>query len=258
MTDDQDACSVPLELLEGFARTWVDLQGGSYRNIPISNGIIVHWTAADGESEALPERMYGVAGVRGDRIDPAEVPSFPINLPPGVGADGAELVCETHILRVASIKEAWDSLKRVGRQGVRKAEKMGCRAESMDDATYLDLCRRKNERLGSPAPHPELLRTLREHFGEDNVGVQGVYAGLDAAAAVLWVVAAGYAMLVDGSSESAHWDKNPNNLAVWSALEALIGRGVHTVDYGFSPVGAGDRVFKKHMGGQRIPLYRLD
>ena len=77
------------------------------------------------------------------------------------------------------------------------------------------------------------------------------------ASAVLSVHVDGYGMLVDGASDRAHWDKNPNNLVVWTAVGALIDAGCARIDYGFSAPGAGDLRFKDHMGGREIALYRV-
>ena len=76
-------------------------------------------------------------------------------------------------------------------------------------------------------------------------------------AAVLWVIVQGYGLLIDGASHPEHWDKNPNNLAVWGAVEELITRDADVVDFGFSSVGSGDALFKRHMGGACVPLFQV-
>ena len=99
------------------------------------------------------------------------------------------------------------------------------------------------------------MGALREVFGVANVHLTGVRWEREPIAAVLSVTVEAYGMLIDGASDRAHWDKNPNNLAVWQAVSSHIKGGCSTVDYGFSPVGAGDARFKDHMGGRATPLH---
>lgn len=149
----------------------------------------------------------------------------------------------------------WSALSRVGRQGVRRAEKAGCSVVALDDGAYHRLASAKAARLGGRAPHPALMSTMRDVFGAPNVGCSGVVVAGEAVASVLWLSVDGYGMLVDGASSGAHWDKNPNNLAVWAALKTLSARDCVLADYGFSPPDAGDLRFKKNMGGQPVGLY---
>ena len=160
-------------------------------------------------------------------------------------------------MRATSLEEAWSGLRRVGRQGVDKAKRMGCRVDPLTDAEYTDLASLKAQALGGRAPAPELPSALRDTFGSESVQLTGVrFEGLPVAA-VLSVRAGGYGMLIDGASNREHWDKNPNNLAVWHAVSSLVIAGCDRVDYGFSPVGAGDARFKDHMGGRATELFRV-
>jgi len=254
--------ALPLALVEGFAAVWCRLSGGSWQSLQTAAGTVVVWTSPDGRSEALPDRMYGVAGTTMDRIDPADFPAdLGINLPPGVTAEGAEVHAVGHQLVASDRDEAWASLRRVGRQGVLKARRTGCVVSEITDAEYLDLAAAKAARFDAPAPPPDLVAALRQNFGSDHVGVAGVTVstpdGPAVASAVLWLRVGEYGMLVDGASERAHWDKNPNNLAVWTAIGGLIDSGCTRVDFGFSAPGAGDLRFKDHMGGREVALYRL-
>jgi len=249
--------NIPLALVEGFAQAWVSLSGGRYEVLDTSVGKLVAWQGAEGSPQALPDRMYGLAGVTSNELDADGLPPMLIHLPPGVVAPGGEVHCLSHQLEASTRDEAWSALRRVGRQGIRKAQKLGCRVSPLADDEYLQLATLKAHALDGRPPHPGLAPALREVFGADQVGLTGVRVGPDAVAAVLWIHVQGYGMLVDGASDRAHWDKNPNNLAVWEAVAALIDQGCGRVDYGFSPVGAGDAQFKEHMGGSPAPLQRL-
>lgn len=248
---------LPRELLEGFAQVWVSLSGGHHRVMNTPVGELVVWQGPEGPPQALPDRMYGLAGVTDTRVDPTLLPPMEIHLPPGVEATGGQVHCLSHQLEAATRDEAWNALRRVGRQGIRKAERLGCTLDTLSDQEYLQLATLKSQALSGRPPHPGLLPALREVFGMERVGVTGVRVSGEAVAVVLWLHVQGYGMLVDGASDRRHWDKNPNNLAVWTAVSTLVDRGCGRVDYGFSPVGAGDAQFKEHMGGTPIPLQRL-
>lgn len=245
--------AVPAALLRGFGRVWTALAGGAIEEIPIGQGTLFVWNGR----EALPDRMYGIAGATGE-LDPGLLPrGLGVNLPPGLRA-GGEVRCVTHLLRASTRGEAWDQLRRVGRQGVRKAERSGCEVGALEDREYLRLATLKARALEGPEPHPGLVPALREAFGAERVQLSGVRYEGAWVAAVLAIDVEGYGLLVDGASDRAHWDKNPNNLAVWAAVAALVDAGCGVVDYGFSPVGAGDARFKDHMGGREVALERVE
>ena len=249
---------VPLGLIEGFAEVWAQLAGGSWCAHDTANGTLVVYSDADGRRCALPDRMYGLGDARLPRLDPGDVPAgVTVNLPPGVQGPSAEVHAVGHILEATSRDVAWSALRRVGRQGVNKAQKLGCRPKGIEPHGYQGLAAAKAARFGAQAPHPGLFDAMRRVFGSDQVGLCGVEVDSEPVAAVLWLIVDDYGMLVDGASDPRHWDKNPNNLAVWSALGALVDRGCTIVDYGFSAPGAGDLRFKDHMGGRAVELYRL-
>ena len=249
---------VPLALLEGFAEVWTRLAGGRWQTQASPVGTLVFWTSPDGRREALPERMYGLAQAQKAEVHAEDFPTgLAVNLPPGVRARDATLHAVGHQLVAANREDAWHSLRRVGRQGVLKARRMGCVPTEVSAAAHHELASLKAARYGSPAPHPELVNALRATFGGDAVLLQGVLVDDIPIATVLALQVDGYGVLVDGTSDRAHWDKNPNNLAVWSAVGWLVDRGCARIDYGFSAPGAGDLRFKDHMGGREVPLYRL-
>ena len=249
---------VPGALLAGFAEVWCRLAGGRVERSPTRWGSLHVWRGPTGERAALPDRMYGLDAPAGAEVDAAELPSgLWVHLPPGVTAPAGEVHCLGHHLVADSEAEAWAALRRVGRQGVKKARRLGGRSLDAADADWLRLATHKAEALGGRAPHPQLVTALRDVFGSEAVHLRGVAFGGDVAAVVLALSLEGYGVLVDGASDRAQWDKNPNNLAVWSALLTLLGAGCRRVDYGFSPVGAGDGRFKDHMGGREVPLVRV-
>ena len=250
--------AVPAALLEGFTRVWTRLAGGRWDRLETPAGPLFVHEAGDGRRDALPDRMYGLAEARTGQLETAWLPAgVPINLPPGVTAPGSEPACLGHQLIASDRAQAWAGLRRVGRQGVHKAERSGCRVEGISDADYLRLAGLKAAALAGRPPHPGLLDALRAEFGRAAAGLTGVVVKGVAVAAVLHVAVDGYGMLVDGASDRAHWDKNPNNLAVWEAVASLVDAGCARVDYGFSPIGAGDARFKDHMGGREIVLHRV-
>ena len=222
------------------------------------SGTLVLWSENGGVEIGLPDRMYGLADFPRDRFTEGLPEKTRLNLPPGVVSEHGIIQCETHLMRVEGSESAWQQVKRVGRQGVRKAERLGCVVAEVEDTSYLTLSHSKSKRMGSPAMPAELLPLLRCEFGSANVGSTGVLFNDEAIAAVVWVVADGYALLIDGASSQKHWDKNPNNLAVWTAIECVISRGADIIDFGFSPIGSGDAQFKKHMGGTAVPLFAVE
>ena len=169
----------------------------------------------------------------------------------------SEVHCLGHHLEATSQAEAWALVRRVGRQGVKKARRSGGRVVEATATDWLRLATLKSEALGGRPPHPGLVTALTDVFGAGAVHLPGVSFDGDVGAVVLALSVGDYGVLVDGASDRAHWDKNPNNLAVWSAVLELLGAGCRRIDYGFSPVGAGDARFKDHMGGREIPLSRV-
>jgi len=252
------ASHVPDELPRGFARVWQRLAGGVIEERECAAGRLMIWSGDDGESVALPDRMYGLMAPSQEIVGPSDVPpGLWVHLPPGISVPDVEPHCLGHSLQANSVDEAWSALRRVGRQGVDKARRMGCRVDELTDAEYISLAGMKAEALGGRPPAPALPDALRDTFGAEHVQLTGVrYDGVPVAA-VLSVRVGGYGMLIDGASNRDHWDKNPNNLAVWRAVSSLVASGCERVDYGFSPVGAGDARFKDHMGGRATPLYRV-
>ncbi|MEC9071368.1 MAG: hypothetical protein VX938_03275, partial [Myxococcota bacterium] len=118
-----DPVSLPLELLEGFAQVWVALAGGDYEILETGAGELVVWQGANGPPQALPDRMYGLAGATDTVVDPSLFPPITLHLPPGVQAPTGRVHCLSHQLEASDRDEAWAALRRVGRQGIRKAEK---------------------------------------------------------------------------------------------------------------------------------------
>ena len=247
----------PLALLEGFAAVWTALAGGAWETLQGESARVVMWTSQAGQRASLPDRMYGLVCERATPTMHGLPAGLAINLPPGVQTRDAELHAVGHQLKASSRESAWGALRRVGRQGVLKARRTGCVVGELDAEAYHRIASLKAERLGGPPPHPGMLAELRNVFGHESVTLTGVMVEDSVAAAVLSVHVDGYGMLIDGSSDSAHWDKNPNNLAVWSAIGALVDAGCGWIDYGFSEPGAGDLRFKDHMGGREVPLYRV-
>lgn len=250
--------TVPDGLIRGFASVWQALAGGATEELDCAVGRLMVWRSDSGESTALPDRMYGLMGPTATQVEPGDLPSgLLVHLPPGVTTPAAEPHCLGHTLSAMNVEEAWASLRRVGRQGVDKARRLGCRADMLTDDEYLGLAGLKAQALGGRAPAPGLPTALRATFGADKVHLTGVRHEGVAVAAVLAVQVGGFGMLIDGASDREHWDKNPNNLAVWRAVSALVASGCERVDYGFSPIGAGDARFKDHMGGRATPLYAV-
>ena len=249
---------VPDELIRGFAQVWSRLAGGTIVERDCAAGRLIIWMGHDGQRIALPDRMYGLMSPTQLSVETTDIPSgLWVHLPPGVSTPGAEPHCLGHSLEASSLEEAWAALRRVGRQGVDKARRLRCRVEAITDAEYVELAFLKANALGGRPPSPELPEALRDTFGGDKVHLTGVRHDGQPVAAVLAVQVGEYGMLIDGASDRAHWDKNPNNLAVWQAVSSLVSAGCTRVDYGFSPVGAGDARFKDHMGGRATELYRV-
>ncbi len=251
--------AVPSALVEGFAATWTALAGGRWGTDDIAAGRLVWWEAPDGRVEALPDRMYGLAGATMQQVELRDLPpGVPVNLPPGVSAAEATVHSIGHQLVAGDRATAWASLRRVGRQGVRKARRTGCEVlAEVSDQDYLRVAAAKASRLDGRPPHPDLLPALRSVFGPAAVALVGVAVDGLVVSCVVTVSVEAYGMLIDGASDGSHWDRNPNNLAVWEAVGGLLDRGCERVDYGFSPPGAGDLRFKDHLGGREVPLYRV-
>ena len=144
---------VPLALVEGFAAVWCRLAGGHWRSEELEVGTLVVWTSPEGHDEALPDRMYGLSQVTRPHIDVRCLPEgVAVNLPPGVTADGAAVHAVGHRLVAEDREAAWGALRRVGRQGVSKAQRTGCMVTPLADAQYVALASAKAARFGAPPP----------------------------------------------------------------------------------------------------------
>ena len=241
-------------------------------------GVIVGVERA-GRLEALPDRLYGfVPAPAAPAVDLDALwlalrrvfgGRFSVVLPPAelCGAQyeadklGRYRSHRTFLLEADNVEEAWRRLARVGRQGVRKAQREGVRVEWRDDdlawARYLQLHVAKAVRRRAPAWSHHDTVSLRDVFGDSLRLVLGVHAGRVVSGVVL-VVCDDYALFVDNASDPAAWSLNPNNLVVWSAVERVVREGVRLVDYGFSAEGdTGTARFKEHMGGVEAAVYAV-
>ncbi|NUN16017.1 MAG: GNAT family N-acetyltransferase [Myxococcales bacterium] len=275
----------PVRLLCNYAEYCTEVFRGSkfgaYSVLDVQ-GRAIAWIIANvynGRIDALPDRMYGL--VRPKLPTPLDVDllyrglrtfaggTFRVHLPPAelsgpyVAGDKNKLARyvahDTFVLRARTEEEAWAKVERVGRQGVKKAEKEGVEVDvSADPMTlirYLSLNVAKSSRVGSPPFNRSILDRLQKLFGP-RLQVALARIGKEAVAAVLFVMDGPYAMLIDNASKPEFWHLNPNNLAVWSAIKTCITQGVTVVDYGFSDKGdEGAARFKTHMGAEKLVTY---
>jgi hypothetical protein len=264
--------------MRGSTRTTLAVRGTSGS----SEGVLLGWIVGvewGGRLDALPERMYGfVPAVAGQPVDLDHLYAqlrkefggkFTVNFPPT--SLGCTYVVslrpnfsryhanDTFVLRASTEVEAWELVPRVGRQGVRKAEREGVEVSLATDGgawmRYLGLHVSKNARRHAPVLSRLDLDSLRENFG-NRLGLVVASRGNVPLAAVAFVVDGAYGVLVDNASQPEHWHLNPNNLAVWEAVRECIRRGAKVVDFGFSAVDdEGGARFKEHMGASRCPVY---
>jgi hypothetical protein len=221
--------------------------------------------------EALPERLYGLLPEPGAVVDlDALRAAF------GTTGVQAEIVCaplgtyraadlrayhrlDTFLVSGVGPEELFGRLARVGRQGVRRAERAGVTVRGLRLAAGLEehhaLYARKCARHGAPARPRAFFDRLAAAFGSDAQVFLADHDGAPVAAALV-VRAGDYAIFADGSSREDVWDLCPNNLVVWRAARACLEAGARVLDYGLSPVGVeGDARFKTHLGGVRTPVY---
>ena len=256
-TDVMRPAPIPSALLQGYGALWVREHGGEIVTEDLGIGRLFTWCGPRGERVALPGRMYGIADMKGRGVGQCDLPAgVSVHLPPGVTTSSGVAHGVSHCLEAVDEESAWALLKRVGRQGVRRAQRENAEAVVVDDRCYHTLGTMKAARFNSPPPPPHWLSWLRETFGVDNVCLLGVRYGGETVAVVLSLRVEGYGMLLDGASDPAFLHLCPNNLCVWETIRQLVNSGCQYVDLGFSEMGAGDARFKGHMGGTAFTLWR--
>jgi len=224
-----------------------------------------------GRLEALPERFYGLLPEPGEIVDldglratlratgaSAEIVCAPRG--PYRAADlGAYHRLDTFLVSGVGADELFGRLARVGRQGVRRAERAGVTVRGLELGAaveeYHALYARKCARHGAAARPRAFFDRLAVAFGGDAQVFLADHEGAPVAAALV-VRVGGYAIFADGSSREDAWDLCPNNFVVWHAGRACLRAGARLLDYGLSSVDVeGDARFKTHLGGTRTPVY---
>ncbi|MBI5479352.1 MAG: GNAT family N-acetyltransferase [Deltaproteobacteria bacterium] len=223
--------------------------------------------------EALPERFYGLLPDEGATLDLDALRAAlarsgvtsRVQCAPGGDYRAADLSAfhrlDTYLVAAASPDQAYQGMARVGRQGVRKAERSGVtvarRPLAAALAAFHALHAAKCERHGSPVMPETLFGRIADAFGERAEVFLAEHGGRPVAAALV-VREGAYAIFADGSSLAEAWRVCPNNLTVWTAARSCLERGARLLDYGITlPGDAGGHRFKAHLGGVRTPVYEV-
>lgn len=271
----------PAALVLGYARFAAPGKEPLIHRVSAREEILGWMVSASGNPEALPGRMYGfLVALGGGRVDLDVLykdvrrefgGNWRVHLPPQqlgpkyeASFKGKLSRYESHttfLVKGRTPEEYWSRLKRVGRQGVAKAERLGVVVkEGFAGAAmmqFLALHVAKNARLGSPSLNREMIGRLQQVFGDALFLFVGYHEGR-AVSAVLGVCCESYGMLIDNASNPDDWGTNPNNLVVWKAMEHFSNLGARVVDMGFSGPGEeGASQFKEHMGGESAPCFTV-
>lgn len=157
----------------------------------------------------------------------------------------------------SSVAAMEDSFRSEIRNRIRKAEKAGLEADicGRDGLNDFYHCFAVNMRdLGTPVYARTFFENMFDLLG-DNICIVRVRRGSTVIGAGIMVFYRDRVELPWVSSLRKYFDLAPNNLLYWEAIQAAIGRGMKTFDFGRSTRDAGTYQFKKRWGAKPQQLY---
>jgi FemAB-related protein (PEP-CTERM system-associated) len=158
---------------------------------------------------------------------------------------------QTMLMPLAESSEAmWQALDRKVRNQIRKGEKSGLSvvtggAELIDD--FYAVFARNMRDLGTPVYGRRLFAEMVRAFPED-IQIHAVRLQNATVAAAISYRFRDVVEVPSASSLREHRSLCPNHIMYWHIIQAAIGRGVRTLDFGRSTPGDGTYQFKEQWG----------
>ncbi len=151
----------------------------------------------------------------------------------------------------------WKSFSAKVRNQVRKAQKSGLSTRS-GGAELLEEFYRPfaiNMRdLGSPVHHPSFFKNIFSVFG-DQAWVSLVCEGSQTVGGLIALSYKNTAIVPWASCFRRYFQKCPNNMLYWDAMQYAYSRGCTSFDFGRSTIGSGTYNFKVQWGAQPVRLH---
>jgi CelD/BcsL family acetyltransferase involved in cellulose biosynthesis len=212
------------------------------------------------DEAALEPFTLGLVRWKAERRSGLEVRAA---LPIGPGWDAVE-VGVRHVLCLDGGPAAVErGLPRPVVRHVRAAQRSGLQARvthaAADLPAFYRLHLRTRRRLGAPVQPWRFVAALWRHLVEPGLAfaVLAELPGGEPVAAGVFLAAPGPggAIMKFSASDPAVWDRKPNHLVTWAAIEHACALGNSTLDFGRSELHhAGLRRYKASWGARELPL----
>ncbi len=163
----------------------------------------------------------------------------------------------THVLALAADADAqWRAFDPKLRNQIRKAQRAGFTVHWGAEHVR-DFCRVMLENmrdLGTPMRAESWFRSVLDALGE-RAALLVIASGSEPVGAMFLALHRGCAMDLWASSLRRHFERCPNQMLYWEAIQEAIRRGLHAFDFGRSQWNTGTYRFKEQWGARAVPLY---
>ncbi len=163
----------------------------------------------------------------------------------------------THVLELAGDAEAqWRAFDAKLRNQIRKAQRAGFTVRWGPEhiGAFCRVMLENMRDLGTPMRAESWFRRALEALGERAV-LLVIALGNEPVGGMFLAVHRGCAMDLWASSLRRHFERCPNQMLYWEALQEALRRGLHAFDFGRSQLDTGTYRFKEQWGARAVPLY---
>ena len=159
-----------------------------------------------------------------------------------------------------TVDATWYSIDRKVRYHVRDARKHNLVATVTRSPEKMEPFYRTfsafTQQMGTPVFSRAFLRNVMEIF-PDQFNLVCVYIDAKAIGAFFQLELGQTIFGMWGASLPAYHDLKPTHIAYWELMQFGVENGFRYLDMGRSPLDSGPYHFKKHWGGEELPIYQL-
>ena len=157
----------------------------------------------------------------------------------------------------ATVEEQWAAVPAERRNRIRKARKSELQVDWAGRGAlrpFYDVWCRNMRDLGSPVHSMAWFDAVLKEFS-DSSGIELVRWDQTFVGGAVWLRFKNVLAVPWVSSLRQHFDKHPNDILYWGAIESAIENHCHTFDFGRSTKPSGNYTYKARWGADERPLY---